>query len=400
MSSADRSGTERIRRLKAITLLNGPITGAIDYGTLQSIDFGKRPYLRQLANGAVVEESCCVKADVQTELAPFQASPGTPFDVSGGGSDIAYGNGLWVAVGTDGLRNGNNILYTTDPSTVWTPSPNQPFGVGGVLAGIGIAYDGKGLWVAVGQDASGSNILYTTDPRIGWSPSPNQPFSGSLSLGADIAYENGLWVAVGRDASGNNILHTTDPSIGWTPSPNQPFDVSGSGRSIAYGNGLWVAVGFDASGSNILYTTNPSIGWTPSPTQPFTNGGIGVTYANGLWVAIGVNNAIENNIVYTTDPRTGWTPSLSPQGWFPPYFGGTAYGNGLWIAAGVDSTGNGNNLLNTNDPKTGWIATPNQPFGAGTYFGLATSIAYANGVWVTVGADTTGNGKNILYSMA
>ena len=59
MSSTDKSGTERIRRLKGITAANGPKPTKMDYETLQAIQFGKMPYLTELATGAVVEQSCC-----------------------------------------------------------------------------------------------------------------------------------------------------------------------------------------------------------------------------------------------------------------------------------------------------------------------------------------------------
>ena len=57
--SVDKSGMERLRRLKGIVAAAGPPPTKMDYDTYQSIQFGRTPYRTQLANGAIVEENCC-----------------------------------------------------------------------------------------------------------------------------------------------------------------------------------------------------------------------------------------------------------------------------------------------------------------------------------------------------
>jgi len=69
MPPADRSQTERIRRLRAQLQAvrraecaqcpeEGP-QGPTDQSTAQSRRFGQMAYLRENANGAVAETSCC-----------------------------------------------------------------------------------------------------------------------------------------------------------------------------------------------------------------------------------------------------------------------------------------------------------------------------------------------------
>ena len=129
---------------------------------------GNTLYVRPLAgSGGLVEESCCVVAAagpspppppcILTTLAPFTASPGSPFSGTQG-RGVAYGNGQWVDVRSGST--GTNILYSLDPSVSWADSPGQPFGTG---SGEGIAY-GNGNWVAVGAATGGNNILYSIDP--------------------------------------------------------------------------------------------------------------------------------------------------------------------------------------------------------------------------------------------
>ena len=242
--------------------------------------------------------------------------------------DVLYANGLWIAVGfNQAISNTepiSNILVSIDPTVGWSNSPGDPFCYNGPNfidgGGIGIGF-GNGIWVAVGRNGVnlGKNILYSSNPYVGWSESPGSPFGTAFGLisdyGNSVDYGNNIWVAVGYDTTNNeNILYSTDPSIGWIASPGTPFGSNGYGSDITYANGLWVAVGQDGSnnGNNILYSTDPSIGWTVSPGTPFGSNGDGnsIAYANGLWVAVGQNGEFNGTILYSTDPTIGWTTSI------------------------------------------------------------------------------------------
>ena len=444
MSAADRSGTERIRRLKALVLSKGPVTGAMDYETLQSIDFGKTPYLRQLANGAVDTENCC-EIIIPPAPAPY---PGYTFGFGGGGGNqagangVAYANGLWVAVGnaysnSGGTQTGQNIIYSRNPAVGWYASPGFPFGIvgGANPAGLGIAY-GNGLWVAVGYGAdTGKTILYSTDPTTGWSLSPGTPF-GKFGYGYGIAFDgSSTWVAVGssKDANGNpdgnNILYSTDPATGWSISKGRPFgaalgDYAGP-LSVTFADGIWVAVGkgkdmtANSTGDNIMYSLD-AINWTASPGQPFGNGsgnGNGVTYGNGLWVATGqgvdsLGNFNGNNILYSTDPRSEWFPSpgkpfgsnVTGSGRSECTAGGVSYSNGLWAAIGLNSIDK-YNVMYSLDPKKGWEKSGGLIFSAGggasQGSGFNGAIAYGPGGLVIAGhgvnPDGTPNRTHLYY---
>ena len=387
MSAADRSGTERIRRLKAIALLNGPITGAIDYTTVQSIDFGKRAYLRQLANGAVVKETCCSsqcsewKATAAKGLlffagraAPNDDTVGDPGGVTEFPGGVAYGNNIWVAIGIGGniienVLSGKNIQYSTD-GVSWQESFGTPFGTQGIA--FGVAY-GNNRWVAVGNGKdddgynNGKNILYSDD-GVGWQESFGTPFSTN-GRGIGVAYGNNRWVAVGAKNNStstvNNILYSDDNGVSWQESSGMPFG-SGGGLDVAYGNNRWVAVGRNvdgtANGKNILYSDD-GVSWQESSGTPFgTRGqGVGVSYGNNLWVAVGgdstdISTGNRKNILYSTD---GVSWQESPGGTFDGEFTSgvdIAYDSthNRWVAIGfginLDNTVNINNILYTNNP--------------------------------------------------
>ena len=79
------------------------------------------------------------------------------------GSQSAYGNGVWIAVGVPATA-GNCIARSTNNGTTWSYVGN------GILGnGYGIAYGGNSTWVAVGSKAtSGQNSAISTDNGATW----------------------------------------------------------------------------------------------------------------------------------------------------------------------------------------------------------------------------------------
>ena len=343
MSAADRSGTERIRRLKAVTLLKGLVTSAMDYETLQSIDFGKRSYLRQLASGAIVKENCCENQCDYT-LTPFQNSSGRAFDNLQGGSGVAYGGGRWVAVGTP--RSGTNILTSID-GIVWENVSGTPFAGG---SSNSVAY-GDGRWIAIGTAGSGTNILTSIDGIV-WENVSGTPFAGGR--GNSVAYGDGRWIAIGTSGSGTNILTSID-GIVWENVSGNPF---GNLRfnNVAYGAGVWMAAGNNGTGkTNLIRSTDGNI-WTPIPGVLFNqtydvNAPGCVVYGNGLWLVGGSWQCVScpysgYNIAYSTDTYS-WNPTSgsSLNNTFGSYIVQIGYGDGLWIAVGQNGSGDDGTII-------------------------------------------------------
>jgi len=146
--------------------------------------------------------------------------------------DISYGNGLYVAVATEGT----NRIMTSPDGITWTSRPttiNPNF--------TGVAY-GNGIWVAI-SDASPGGTTFTSYDGLNWDEQ-------ATSFGAlAILFANGIFTIGGK--------YSVD---GFTWITNTiPF----SPESITYGNGYFVAVN-DNGTNRIAYSTN-AINWTAIP---------------------------------------------------------------------------------------------------------------------------------------
>ncbi len=148
----------------------------------------------------------------------FRANPS-----SGSFNAVSYGNGTWVAVGTD-------VITSTDGIT-WTLHTNP------AAAAFAVAYDSvNDIWVATGTD-----LITSTDSGATWvqqtHPQASSFINGVVSTG------EGNWIAVGRD-TGENFAYvlTSKGGIDWFESINP---VSEYLNHAAYnpGTGVVLAVG-------------------------------------------------------------------------------------------------------------------------------------------------------------
>jgi len=125
-----------------------------------------------------------------------------------------YVNGTFVATITGALR----IVWATDPTATWTETSIA------VLTGTN-TYDiafGNGVWVAV-SDAGGLATATTLNGTWTQRANPMRAATNSDQI-YSVAYGNGLWVAAG-DANGTNTtsngtgicyMTATDPTGTWT----------------------------------------------------------------------------------------------------------------------------------------------------------------------------------------
>ena len=194
------------------------------------------------------------------------------------------------------------------------------------------------------------------------------------------------WVLVG--SGGENTIATSVDGITWT----------GLGRSIfyeaygvAYANNLWVAVG---NGSNTIATSSDGITWTGRGNTALAYNGYGVEYGkdisgNDLWVVVG--QGINTNIVTSVDGIT-WTARYNV-GFSYGY--SIAYANNLWVMVGASpGTGSGNTIATSVDGITWTVRSRNVLAIQGT------DVAYANNLWVAVGSGGgTGIGNTIATSV-
>ena len=117
------------------------------------------------------------------------------------------------------------LLVPISYGSVWTQQTSS-FGSTTIYS---VAY-GNGLWVAVGD----SGKLATSSNGTSWT---QQTSSFGSTVIRSVAYGNGLWVAAGSDGK----LATSSNGTSWTQRTSS-FGTS-TIRSVAYGNELWVAAG-------------------------------------------------------------------------------------------------------------------------------------------------------------
>jgi len=271
---------------------------------------------------------------------------------------VTYGNGRYVAVGTDdsgrlgdvwisydGLIWGPRLTGYPDENGELDPDPNP-----GAFADLNAAAFGDDTYVVVGNGGEIATSSWTPVTGLdGISWEERNPATNAYDL-TGVAYGNGLWVTVGPLAT-----LTSSDAVVWTP------QTSGSTgfQSIAFGDNIFVAVGssgMGASANGATWTPGTIISTSGSTTANLTS----VTYGNGAFVGIGT---CSTTILVTTSTTivTGTTTITVPAD--KPFT--------LTTEAALVST---NGTFWTEHP----IQAPN---------GSLLSITYYNGIYVATGAN-------------
>jgi hypothetical protein len=264
-------------------------------------------------------------------------------------NSVAYGNGLFVAVSSDGT----NRVMTSPDGITWTArsaAANNTWN--------SVAY-GNGVFVAVSSD--GTNRVMTSPDGITWTVRS----AAEANTWFSVTYGNGLFVAVSY--SGTNRVMTSPDGITWTARSAAEANVW---YSVIYGNGMFVAVA--GAGTNRVMTSPDGITWTARSAVE-ANTWYSVTYGNGMFVAVSYNGT---NRVMTSPDGITWTARSAAEAntWYS-----VTYGNGMFVA--VSSAGT-NRVMTSPDGIT-WTAR------SAAAANQWRSIAYGNNTFVAVSTDGT-----------
>ena len=270
---------------------------------------------------------------------------------------IAYGNGLFVAVGNFGrmVYSSNGVSWTDIDSPYVDQIMTIAYGDGKFVAGDSngnIAYSSNGIdWTAVASN-----------------PWLNTELNAYVSIRA-IAYGNGKFVAVG---DWGKIAYSSDGGETWTEVLDSTFGGYDEIRSVAFGNGRFVAGGLDKEyeasdyyGDNHrMASSSDGISWTKVPNFRMYSI-LDIAYGNGVFVAGGVPTS---TMAYSTN-GTSWTavPGVRPS------CIAIAYGNGRFVSVGSGT------IEYSSDGIT-WTAVANSPLSD-----LIHAIAYGGGRFVALG---------------
>ena len=260
---------------------------------------------------------------------------------------IAYGNGLFVAVG-----NSSRIMTSRD-GVDWTTSslPDSPHS----LSFSDISYGG-GYFIAV----SGSYLASSTDGE-NWTVRPH--------IGMYITYGNGQFTTISSVLVGLSYANQSSTSSSGEDWASGSISVS-QHVGIAYGNGTFAVVTSDWS-SRKAAVSSDGRNWTSHTHVSGRNYWNDITYGNGNFVAIGKMHSApldQNGIIMTSPDGKDWTTRRTGL----PLSQTVAYGNGRFVAVGPQA------FLTSELNGVTW--NQSTPPAASSW----TAVAYGKGCFVAV----------------
>jgi hypothetical protein len=325
-------------------------------------------------------------------------------------TSVAYGNGIYVAVGADNSTNPLQMVSTNGVDWVVSGISGAifnrvTFGAGLFVAGSSTAATGimtstDGITWTSRQSTNGGirdvqylnsmfiagsdtgRIYYSTD-GISWSlASTIMNGAGSIS---SITYSNELYIITATFS-----LATSTDGVNWTN--RLPSQVAGSNPSWSHGlwdGTQWVVVGNVSNLALAAYATSTDgISWTTTidvSFQRFQN----FVVVNNIGIAVGYNGiyAITRGVRRKLVAGSAWA--------FSPYTSPTAAsnkciaynGSNQWVVAGITSQ-----LMYSSDGLD-WKAAVVP--GVSANF---TEVQYLNGIYVAVGNNNLSGAPPILTS--
>jgi hypothetical protein len=247
---------------------------------------------------------------------------------------VAYGSGIFVAVGADYfMAPYSGTVATSSDGIVWTHSDPSP-----MLFFYGVTY-ANGTFVAVGV----AGTVYTSPNGSTWTAHTST--SATTNTLWSVTYGNGTFVAVG--ASGTIVTSTNGTA--WT------LRTSGTTSTlwgVTYGSGLYVAVG-----SGTVCTSSDAALWTSAASADTLRS---AAYGNGTFVAVG-----NSGDIVTSANGTAWAACSSgtTSGLYS-----VIYGDSMFVTGG----GGGTILRSSNQTALQYDAALFQTAGNGIgYYGTA-----------------------------
>ncbi len=221
---------------------------------------------------------------------------------------LIYGNGKFIAAGT----NGDHVAVSSDGIS-WTGGTMPPPHPSYFTWAWQIAY-GNGMFVALGGDqfatssdginwatsslptsaANWSSFIYANGIFVGTNNNSHTIESSDginwtaenvpspMNSGTAIVYGNNMFILIGSDSLGHNRFATSSDGINWSLGNSPTID---SWSSIAYGNGTFIAVGNPEEFGESLNGND----WT---TKSFTESTPlnAIAFGGNYFAAIGPNN--------------------------------------------------------------------------------------------------------------
>lgn len=238
---------------------------------------------------------------------------------------VAFGNGLFVTVGTKGA------VLTSTNGLEWEAQTLTPEGRPTLN---GITFD-QGLFVAVSGDVNGS--IWTSPDGQQWT---NRGVDFGVSF-MDVQANAGRFLAVG------NTIMTSTNGVNWEPVASVPTNYIGQTvllEHIALGNGTILAAQHAWSGYLAVAASANGLAWRDiAPTNGLWPAR--ATFGNGQFLAVDLNSGG----VTVSDDGTNWSaPAMVSCGGLSCPSPHLAFGQGMFVAAGDSYSGAGALFTSTN----------------------------------------------------
>jgi hypothetical protein len=276
-----------------------------------------------------------------------------------GFSEVTFGNGLCVAVGSSGsiLTSTNGINWTTQAS--------------GTTAFLSSVAFGNGVFVAVGGEVFNGALLRSTN-GVNWT----RLTSGVPPNGKSIAYGNGRFVLIENGIPISTNCWASLDGLQWTRT-TVPFDM----MAVDFGESHFLLF------SDGIMTSPDGVSWTTRTTSVTSGNLRDVTFASGIYVAVG-------SAIVTSPEGQTWTERVSPTSNLA--LERITHGQGLFVSVGAAGK-----VLTSPDGMQ-WATQA-----SGTMFNLF-DVAHGNGQFLATGPNaaytqrafvTSTNGTNWTVSV-
>jgi hypothetical protein len=246
------------------------------------------------------------------------------------GDPAGFADGVWMAIASF-LPDGDTtvVMRSTDRGVTWT-NPATTVPAGDLTAWRSVAY-GNGVFVAVASNGT-NKLMRSTNNGATWTavaqPSTSQWVSVTYGDPSPGDFPNGVWVAVAQGGTGSRVMRSEDDGVTWTAADAAEAN---QWQSVAYGNSVFVAVA--STGTNrVMRSANGGETWTAVAATE-ENAWQSVAYGNGVWVAVSRDGT--NRVMRSTNNGLSWTTATPPEA--NPWRA-VAYGNGVWIAVAQADT--------------------------------------------------------------
>ncbi|HRZ35468.1 MAG TPA: hypothetical protein P5534_03800 [Candidatus Paceibacterota bacterium] len=234
-------------------------------------------------------------------------------------SGVAYGNGRFVVVESGAWRRESRVFISPN-GTAWQPSATMP---AGELPVIDRVFFGGGTFLAVGQEpnpstAPGYHWLVMTSPDgLSWTRHSGPTNSGESYYLNAATYGNGVYVAGGwctNPTTQGLALVSTNLTV-WVPVTGFPFSVV---NGLGYGKGRFIAVG------SSIATSSDGVEWTNHSVGPLGRLAA-VTFGGESFAAVG-----EPQLILSSTDAVHWTQHPTRVDGLH----GVTHGNGSFVAIG------------------------------------------------------------------